>query len=402
MLTKYFKKTKSIISENVYRITKSILLQSYALDKLFPSVKKLHPIPPETVATPEFKQIENEGLVFNKAIHTDSYSLPDIYTAHLHEVIYYPKYDMIFTNSGKIIKETISTIYYLNPYQILDLVQKINIKFTHLFPEMSKPEKLSGNYSIISQFGRQNNYYHTVTDIIPRLYLLNQTEYQNIDEIKLLFSREPTTLERFFIEKLAPKNIKITVVENPHRLYSVARLIFPTLMTSPARGYLPSEYLEYFREKVLPKRASKRVNRIFISRAKANRRRMINEDELFEALKPYGFKKYFLEDMSVETQIGLFYDADCVVGSHGAGLTNIIFSRSIKVLELFGDDFFRSHYYYMAKSLRHTYGYCPGTKKKSMRKHITPSIRAEDAKIDVPKVIERLIELEKRHKQISC
>ncbi|MEQ8757975.1 MAG: glycosyltransferase family 61 protein [Coleofasciculus sp. G1-WW12-02] len=399
-----YKKIKNIIAKNVYKITRFFLIPSYPLEKLFPNAEKLHPIKPETVPTPEFKQIENEGLKFDKAIHKEDYSLPAIYTANLSEVIYYPRYDLIFTKSGKIIKETISTLYYLNPYQILDLIKKVNIKFTNLFHFASKPEKISGTCSLIREYGRQKNHAHTLVDIIPKIYLLNQPEYQNIDEIKLLFSSEPTNTERFLIEKLAPQNIKLTVVENAERLYSIDKLIFSTKMTRSTRLYLPQEYIEYFRRKVLPKRESKKVNRIFISRSKARHRRMINEAELFEALKSYGFKKYFLEDMSVEDEIELFYDAEYVVGTFGAGQANIIFSRQIKVLEIFANEYFMPDLYYLAKSLGHTYryynGYCAGldSEKKLIGKDdMIWYKRTADFRVNVSEVVECLLELEKQH-----
>jgi len=397
MLTQQIKK---IISKNGNKIAGQILFPSYSLEELFPNAEKLYPVKPETVGTPEVKQIN--FVKFCEAIHSDNYSIPAIYTAHLNQVIYYPKYELIFTESGKVLKDT-KLFNNLKPNQILDFLKTFNIKLSNLLPFVSKQKKISGVCSIIRQFGRQNNYYHTLVDVIPKLYLLNQAGYKNIDEIKLLFSSEPTAVEYFMISKLAPKNINITVVENPDRLYSLEQLIFPTCLTRTACGYLPSVYLSYFRDRVLPKRESKKINRIFISRAKSNSRRMINEDELFEALKAYGFKRYFLEHLSIEEQIELFYDADYVIGTHGAGMTNMIFSYPIKVLEIFPNEYFQTHYYYLAKSLGHTYRYChgygvgAGGEKKSMRKDDIWSLRRADFKVNVSEVVERLLELEKQH-----
>lgn len=76
--------------------------------------------------------------------------------------------------------------------------------------------------------------------------------------------------------------------------------------------------------------------RIYISRGKASRRRLINENKVLEKLCKEGFKSYFLEDMSIEQQVKLFSEAEAVVAPHGAGLVNIIFCRrAIRILELF-------------------------------------------------------------------
>jgi capsular polysaccharide biosynthesis protein len=129
---------------------------------------------------------------------------------------------------------------------------------------------------------------------------------------------------------------------------------------------------------------------------------MVNEDELFEALKPYGFKKYFLEDLSMDAEIELFYDADYVVGIFGAGLTNMIFSDQIKILELFPSEFVEPNYYYLAKSLGHTYGYYNGYCNEPEEKLNSRAGRRIDFIVNVSAVVESLLALEKQHQSRIC
>lgn len=403
MMLKIFRKIKKIYKKYWGKILVDILFPTYSIEEFFPDIEKISPIEPESVATPEVKQM---NLVnFAKYLQADNYTIPDIYTYNLRQVIYYPKYELILTESRKIIKEASYGFNVLKAEQMSDVIKLLYFNFSNphqLYPG-KKMEKISGVCSLVSEYFK-NNHYHTLIDVAPKLYLLNQPEYQYIDEIKLLFSREPTPIEIFLINKLAPGNAKINLVENSENLYAVDQLIFPTLMSRVCSGYLPSVYLEYFQDKILPKRESKKVNRIFISRAKAKRRRIINEDELFEALKPHGFKKYFLEDLSIEAEIEIFYDADYVVGIFGAGLTNMIFSKKIKVLELSPSQFFDPCFYYLAKSLRHTYGYCSGYCDEHEIKSDILLVHGTDFRVNVSEVIERLLELERQHQnqQISC
>ena len=75
--------------------------------------------------------------------------------------------------------------------------------------------------------------------------------------------------------------------------------------------------------------------RVFISRRKRGKRVITNDAEIFEKLQPLGFRRYELETMSVGDQIKLFYNAECVIGPHGAGLANIAFCREgTKVIEI--------------------------------------------------------------------
>lgn len=78
------------------------------------------------------------------------------------------------------------------------------------------------------------------------------------------------------------------------------------------------------------------AKKIFISRSKASYRRMLNEADLTTLLEKRGFLTVHLEALSVVEQIALFQNADHIVASHGAGLTNLFFCKpDTKVTEIF-------------------------------------------------------------------
>jgi capsular polysaccharide biosynthesis protein len=78
--------------------------------------------------------------------------------------------------------------------------------------------------------------------------------------------------------------------------------------------------------------------RIYIDRRGAASRRLVNEDDLVQALGRLGFAAVKLEALSVDEQIALFSNADIVVGPHGAGLCNIVFAKpGCRLVELHMD-----------------------------------------------------------------
>ena len=88
-------------------------------------------------------------------------------------------------------------------------------------------------------------------------------------------------------------------------------------------------------------------------------RRVLNEDELQPVLERNGFATIVLEDLSVAEQIAAFRAAEIIVSPHGAGLTNLIFSRpGIRILEVFPQNGLHpSAFMRMATLLSIDYGY---------------------------------------------
>lgn len=80
------------------------------------------------------------------------------------------------------------------------------------------------------------------------------------------------------------------------------------------------------------------ARRIFISRRDAPSRRMTNEDQVMDALKPLGIERVELAALSFSEQVSLFAEAELVVGPHGAGFANLIFAPAeCRIVELVSD-----------------------------------------------------------------
>src|SRR5690606_26650629 len=69
-------------------------------------------------------------------------------------------------------------------------------------------------------------------------------------------------------------------------------------------------------------------------RANSSSRRVANEEQVLEVLRPLGFEVTTLEGLSVAQQILLFHRAEAVVAPHGAALSNLVFCQpETRVLE---------------------------------------------------------------------
>ena len=114
------------------------------------------------------------------------------------------------------------------------------------------------------------------------------------------------------------------------------------------------------------KKNSRFGNRIFLTRQHGDCRRIVNYEEILPVLEKFGFQIVNADELNVAEQIGLFSKMQVLCAPHGAGLTNMIFSSRLKILELIGNvdkpgDFqWYCAYYSMSQALGHDYSFMVG------------------------------------------
>jgi hypothetical protein len=328
------------------------LLQKTTVEQEYgPDYEKFRFFPPETIPTPEVKHMPPFDDPF-KYLEGESYTTHDIYSSILEDVLIDPANGVVLTQSRKIFEESL--------YPHMDTITMKGALLNQSFIRrkfFEQPIQKIPGYSCIYQ-GLPNGYYHKFIDLVPRAFLLHHPRYQEIDQIKLLYTQPFSEIESLLLPGLIPENAQLMQIQ-PGRFCHIEKLILPTFLTQFGSGYLPAPFIQKLRESFLPKRPSTKSHRIYISRAKSanslKKRHILNEEELFDALKSMGFERYQLEDFSLQEKIELFYDAETVVGAYGGGLTHILFSDKINILELQVMRKTQTYYYYLAKCLGHPY-----------------------------------------------
>lgn len=199
-----------------------------------------------------------------------------------------------------------------------------------------------GKIAVISQLA-YFNYWHWISEVLCRLALL---EMQNIEYDYLYVNLD----SKFMKETLNLWGISEHKIINPSNndfCITADEVFVPSLVSNINFGfaafscYAQPQLLKYVKEKLLTA-ALKSVpttsfsKKIFISRKDSSIRNIINEDEFFEKLMPYGFQRYELSKLSVADQILLFNQAEIIVSAQGTGLANSIFCNpNVKIIELF-------------------------------------------------------------------
>ncbi len=204
--------------------------------------------------------------------------------------------------------------------------------------EQYEPMHFHGRAFVLGARG-SGNYYHWMTDILPKLELCHQAGWVvGPDDHVIVPTRRSSfqlqSLQRFGIEE---RQVHVANVSSPW--VTADELIVPHLrnaMGTTMGAWLP----DFLKRSFLPDGPSDPPERrIFVSRdtGRAQGRGIENLAEVERAFMDLGFEIVFPETLDVMEQAALFAESAVVAGPHGAGLTNIVFcAPGTRVIEFYG------------------------------------------------------------------
>ena len=197
------------------------------------------------------------------------------------------------------------------------------------FKKIRPPVHLPGVSAVVAT-ALGSGYAHWLLDELPRLIALAR-EGRTCDRL-IVHAATPLSREALGRFQVAPEILE------PRRYshYQCDQLIVPSLIGQP--GCPTSRVVQLLAEFTSAQREASRPGRelIYLSRANARRRRVMNEAELEPWLTARGFVKVCTEELPWAEQIAVFRHAKVIVAPHGAGLANLVFCRpGTRVIELF-------------------------------------------------------------------
>lgn len=230
----------------------------------------------------------------------------------------------------------------------------LNVKGTGFMPEhgrllrsRSRPHKIKKAAWFLEHW--YDNYFHWLAFHLPKLILL--TEYGLNDRI--IFPPLP---------KLNSSAIIRTSCEymglNPYGALNACMGVTEVeKLTIVSMDLFSDRLIRKVRNKFILPSISPGDKKIYISRANAKWRRIVNDDEIYPILSQYNFKIVEAETFSFKQQIEIMADAGLILGLHGAGLGNMLFCpKGVHVVEIADIEALPNpHYFAFASALGHKY-----------------------------------------------
>lgn len=211
------------------------------------------------------------------------------------------------------------------------------------------------------------SYYHWMMEYLPKLRLLELYQKETGEEPTLLIESNP---QDFVCDTLKAAGYDSTqYTEWDQQETRVKKLIVTThrphvfnYETPELSNYNPSvRDFSWLRDRMRSNIPDSNTNtdnlkKVYISRQEASRERMVvNQNQLNGILEKHGFETYKLETLPFKEQLEIFYEADVIMGPHGAGLLNMIFADNPIIIELFPESVIKPHFYYLAHMFNFDY-----------------------------------------------
>ncbi len=223
--------------------------------------------------------------------------------------------------------------------------------------------------------GHRGNYHNFLTKRTPECLLALRAAVQEFGRLTILAPEIEHPLYSTLIDEVrrrfpylpirrVRKNEKIRcegVVYHRVRRSSIFRC--------PASRRILSDTVEAMRSSSGVSPAAGPTRRLFVSRADAKKRRLLNEDEIFARLEGFGFERVTAGNLSFADQVELFSEAQIAAGPHGAGLTNAMFMpEGGAVVEIFRQGHVHGSFAWLSHLRGHFHAYVV-SKETAPRQH---------------------------------
>ncbi|MHC2066025.1 glycosyltransferase family 61 protein [Bremerella sp. T1] len=180
--------------------------------------------------------------------------------------------------------------------------------------------RLQGTLGVLSYAYANQNYFHFLLECLPKIRLLEESGVV-VDRYYVPYKQiyQQELLELFGIDRGK------VIAESDLCFVQADEVYFPSHSDIPRKESVRFLF-ETAKRQSWAKLESGVKKRVYVSRSRMKRRNCLNDDDVMTMLSKYGFERYHLETMSVREQIQLFQQAEIIVGPHGAGLVNMVFS----------------------------------------------------------------------------
>ena len=334
-------------------------------------------VPPKTI----------EGSLHWKFAKSD-FSIPETYCASIPDGRCFSHYGVVITPDHQVLRDV-----------SIDFKSASHTHFAVKRGNLPGIQRLEGKIGVLVSKGA-HHYFHWLFDALCRVDLLRRSGLQ----VDRYIVHQSYPFHNQYLELLGIEEERIVPVEKQTHIQA-EELVVPSLpnatwvVSQRSCSFLRSSIFESLGLRKNQNEGAKR--RIYISRAKAEKRSVVDEEGLFAYLQDYGFERVILEGLPVGEQVNLFRSASIVFSPHGAGLSNLVFCHpKTKVIELFSPKYVNVCYWSLCSQLDLDYCYLIGEGKRPPN-YVDPHAVSAPIKINLSQVKDALELMDIRPQRVT-
>lgn len=192
--------------------------------------------------------------------------------------------------------------------------------------------RLSGTiYSLLSTTRGAKHYFHFFFDQVIA-FLAVYARWNDNDDVRLLVRKDIPSFQKPALEYISSRfpNVHLETVDEDETIECDQFISVHSHLKGPINYFCQKEYLDEIRNIYYD---YYKINRtegssfIYVSRNKQKIRQTTNESAVIAALTAHGFEVVTPESLAHTEQVSLFSNAQVVIGTTGAALTNLLFCR---------------------------------------------------------------------------
>lgn len=315
------------------------------LKKIFKTISysffsKIHGKIIKSVKPDNNQRIQVRNFDIEKNLRYKIYEITDgrLYTDRIH--------DTAIIIDNKIVEGPSFQLRYADESKMYNSKIEDNIVFTKGTPRVLK--NLKGSViSLLTGGGGNNNYWHWLFDVLPRLGLCKN--YIKLEDINYFLL--PNLVRKFQKETLDCLNIPTSkrLSSEKFRHIKANKLIVtdhPFVVSGDATRDMmdmPKWISQWLKDNFLKENSNikkQSIKKIYIDRSddrsnKSPLRLIANENEVKKYLLKNNFVPIKLHETKFTDQVQFFNNAECIVGLHGGGFANLVFCKpETKIIEL--------------------------------------------------------------------
>jgi len=257
----------------------------------------------------------------------------------------------IFSN-GLTFRKRLLLEFYINPPITFKTKLKYLIKtFFKLFSIRSISILEKG---LIITDASSKGFFHWFGDTLQKLEAIEDSKI-DLSNYTILIPSE--VLNSYSKNTLGKYKFNYSILNKSDLVYVKEAIFVPLLAESGNfRPHLAKKISERFRLKT----ESKNLKRIYVSRLKAEKRKLINEEIIYPLLIKNNFSILYTEEIDFSEQLNIFSNCNVLISMHGAALTNMLWMPfGSRVMEIrLKNDSINNCYFTLASDLGHSYYYC--------------------------------------------